>query len=207
MTFAQGLKSALRQDPDIIMVGEIRDLETAETAINAALTGHLVITTLHTNDAAGAIPRFISMGIKPFLLGPSLNIIIGQRLCRRLCQSCKKPTPPAPEYMKRVKKEIALIPDDELEKENLSAENLTFYEAAGCEKCSGLGMKGRIGLFEVLKITDELADIIQEHEGIISENRIRELTHKQQMVTIVQDGIIKAALGITSLEEMFRVAD
>ncbi|MFW0862636.1 MAG: GspE/PulE family protein [Candidatus Komeilibacteria bacterium] len=200
-TFADGLKSILRQDPDIVMVGEIRDLETAETAINAALTGHLMISTIHTNSAAGAIPRFLAMGVKPFLLAPSINAIMGQRLLRRLCKECKKEYTPEPEMMEKVKKllsEISPASGDQLSEEELN--NLKFYKADGCDKCHG-GYKGRVGVYEVLTMNEEIEQMILS--GKVSEAEAQTIAIKSGMVTMVQDALIKAKDGITSLEEVF----
>lgn len=201
LSFGEGLKAALRQDPDIVMVGEIRDLETAETAINASLTGHLVISTLHTNNAAGAIPRFLAMGVKPYLLGPSINVVIGQRLVRRLCSACKKKYELDPSSYEKVKRELSLLPETELSKINFS--NLTFYTACGCEQCHGLGLKGRIGIFEVLKCDETIIGAIQN--GQLAEDTVFELARRQGMIRMVQDGLLKALDGITTVEEVYRV--
>ncbi|MEK9159038.1 MAG: GspE/PulE family protein, partial [Patescibacteria group bacterium] len=146
-TFAKGLRSILRQDPDIVMVGEIRDLETAEVAIQAALTGHLMLSTIHTNSAAGAVPRFLSMGVKPFLLAPSLNVVIGQRLVRKLCEKCKKEITLDEKTMTRTKEVLEKLP--EAEKKRVDLNNLKFYTGGGCEACGGLGYKGRMGIYEI----------------------------------------------------------
>ncbi|OGY47186.1 MAG: hypothetical protein A3J62_03155 [Candidatus Buchananbacteria bacterium RIFCSPHIGHO2_02_FULL_38_8] len=204
-TFASGLRNILRQDPDIVMVGEIRDLETAEIGINAALTGHLVITTLHTNDAAGTIPRLLSMQVKPFLLAPAINAMIGQRLVRRICESCSRETELDSQTMSRVMKILAdipeesgfRIPDSELKK-------LKFYKGVGCEECQGLGYKGRIGIFEVMTMNKEIESLILN--GHVSEYDMRAIGVKYGMITMIQDGLLKAADGITTVEEVFRVA-
>ncbi|MBL7022420.1 type II/IV secretion system protein, partial [Patescibacteria group bacterium] len=200
-TFADGLKSILRQDPDIVMVGEIRDLETAEVAINAALTGHLMISTIHTNSAAGAIPRFLAMGVKPFLLAPSINAIMGQRLLRRLCKECKKEHTPEPETLEKVKKilsEISPASGDQLSEDELN--NLKFYTAEGCDKCHG-GYKGRVGVYEVLTMNEEVEQMILS--GKVSETDAQNIATKSGMVTMVQDALLKAKDGITSIEEVF----
>lgn len=202
-TFAKGLRSILRQDPDVIMVGEIRDTETAEIAIQSALTGHLVVSTLHTNDAAGAIPRFLSMGVKPYLLAPALNAIIGQRLVRRICQKCKKETSLPSELLERVKKILKEIPESSKEKVDL--ENLKFYSGQGCPECQGLGYKGQIGIYEILLVTPEIEKNIVS--GEVSEYQMRQLAKEQGMITMVQDGLLKALDGITTVEEVFRVAE
>ena len=201
--FARGLKSILRQDPDIAMVGEIRDLETAEIAIQAALTGHLILSTIHTNNAAGAIPRFLSMGVKPFLLAPALNAVIGQRLVRRICQHCIEEEELDNRALERVGKAIENMPEEV--KNSLDIANLKFYKGKGCEKCGGIGYKGRIGIFEIFSITPEIEQMILS--GRSSEYDIEQAAIKNGMITMVQDGIIKASEKLTSLEEVFRVAE
>ena len=201
-TFAKGLRSILRQDPDIVMVGEIRDLETAETAIQAALTGHLLISTIHTNDAAGAIPRFVSMGVKPFLLAPAINAIMGQRLARRLCSECKKEITLDAETMKSIKELIETIPEASGEaKPDLTTAK--FYEAVGCPACNNTGYKGRVGLYEILLKDAEIEKFILS--GEISEYAVRDVAQKQGMLTMAQDGILKALEGQTTIEEIRRV--
>ncbi|MDD5031831.1 MAG: GspE/PulE family protein [Patescibacteria group bacterium] len=202
-TFAKALRSIVRQDPDVIMVGEIRDLETAEIAIQAALTGHLVLSTIHTNDAAGAIPRFLSMGSKPFLLAPAINALIGQRLVRRLCQKCKQPAKIDGETLKRVKEILEKLPTEY--KKEVDFNNLKFYKSAGCPACQEIGYKGQIGIYEILVMNKEIEKLILA--GQISEYDIREIAVKNGMVVMVQDGILKALEGITSVEEVFRVAE
>lgn len=202
-TFAKGLRSILRQDPDICMVGEIRDLETAEIAIQAALTGHLMLSTIHTNSASGAIPRFLSMGVKPFLLAPALNAIIGQRLVRRICEFCKEETQLNAEHMERVMGLLNTLP--EAEKKNVNFKDLHFYAGKGCPKCSGLGYKGRIGIYEIFTMNKEIEQNILS--GSVSEYTIQEIATKNGMVTMVQDGILKALDKITSVEEVFDVAE
>jgi len=202
-TFPAGLRSILRQDPDVIMVGEIRDLETAETSIQAALTGHLVISTIHTNDASGAIPRFLSMGVKPFLLSPALNAIIGQRLVRRICPACKEETTLPPELLERVKKILSELPEEE--KKGIDFKNLKFYHGKGCDKCNMIGYKGRIGIYEIMLMNKEIEELILS--GEVSEYKMKEVAVKNGMVTMVQDGLLKALEGITTVEEVFRVAE
>ena len=203
-TFAKGLKSILRQDPDICMVGEIRDLETAEIAIQASLTGHLMLSTLHTNSAAGAIARFVSMGVKPFLLAPALNVVLGQRLVRKLCEKCKESHTLSPEEQEKVNQIIEGMP--EKEKEEVKGAEIKFYKSKGCkEECNGLGYKGRVGVYEVLQIDKEIEGMIQE--GKVSESDIQQVAISKGMTTMVQDGILKAVKGITSLEEVFRVSE
>ncbi len=204
-TFANGLRSILRQDPDIIMVGEIRDLETAEIAINASLTGHLVISTLHTNDAAGSVPRLLAMEVKSFLLAPSINAMIGQRLVRRICTDCKMETELDSQTMSRVMKIMSEIP--EKSGFRIAAEELKkikFYKGAGCEQCQGLGYKGRIGIYEIMVMNKEVESLILS--GHVSEYDMRAISAKNGMITMIQDGLLKATEGITTAEEVFRVA-
>jgi type II secretory ATPase GspE/PulE/Tfp pilus assembly ATPase PilB-like protein len=197
-TFASGLRSIVRQDPDIIMIGEIRDSETAEMAVHAALTGHIVLSTLHTNDSAGAAPRLLDMGVEPFLLTSSLNIVIAQRLARKICQDCKEEfSVPEPE-MEKVKAEIAKMP----EAERPSDESLKFYHGKGCKNCNDSGYTGRIGLYEVLEITEQLKELILKKE---SSYKIQELAIKEGMITMLGDGILKAISGKTTLEEVWRI--
>ncbi|MFA5995596.1 MAG: GspE/PulE family protein [Patescibacteria group bacterium] len=202
-TFSKGLRAILRQDPNIIMVGEIRDLETAETAIQAALTGHLLLSTIHTNDAAGAIPRFLSMGAQPFLLAPAMNAIVGQRLVRKLCDFCKTEITLDLETLDRVKNLVKNIPENS--GEIIPDPNtLKFYEGKGCDQCHKLGYKGRIGIYEVFTKTPEIEAITLA--GNVSEYQMREVTHRLGMLTMAQDGILKALAGVTSVAEVMRVA-
>ena len=201
-TFAKGLRSILRQDPDIVLVGEIRDLETAETAIQASLTGHLLLSTIHTNDAAGAIPRFTAMGVKPFLLAPSLNAIMGQRLVRRVCEQCKQEDTPDPEVLTKVKELLDSIPENSGEaKPDTSV--MKFYKGVGCDTCNNTGYKGRVGIYEILIKNAEIEKFILE--GDVSEYKMREVAAAQGMVTMAQDGLLKAIEGQTSIEEIRRV--
>lgn len=202
-SFADGLRSILRQDPDIVMVGELRDLETADVAINAALTGHLVISTIHTNSAAGAIPRFLAMGVKAFLLAPALNSILGQRLVRKICKDCKKEIQLAPEQLERVTKVLSAIDEKHPDRPDLT--KMTFYHGAGCDTCHGIGYKGRIGIYEILAMSKEIEKLILS--GQVSEYDMQEIAVKNGMLTMVQDGLIKALQGITSVEEVFRVSE
>jgi type IV pilus assembly protein PilB len=200
--FVDGLRSILRQDPDIVMVGELRDFETADVAINAALTGHLVISTIHTNSAAGAIPRFLAMGVKPFLLAPALNAIIGQRLCRRVCEHCKEEIKLDEETLQKVLAELKLVPASA--GENIDFNNLKFYKGKGCDKCSGLGYKGRVGIYEIFTMNAEVEAVILS--GQLSEYTIQDIAQKNGMVTMFQDGLLKCLDGITTVDEVFRVA-
>jgi type II secretory ATPase GspE/PulE/Tfp pilus assembly ATPase PilB-like protein len=194
--FASGLRSILRQDPDIILVGEIRDLETAEVAMHAALTGHLVFSTLHTNDAAGAVPRLIDMGIKPAIIGPALNLIVAQRLVRRLCENCKIEMPISQELAENISKFIAKLPK-RVETTNIKPK---IYSAKGCDKCHG-GYRGRVGIFELLLVDDALENLIAQGA---TEETIREFARQQEMVGMQADGIIKALSGMTTLDEIER---
>ena len=202
-TFAAGLKSILRQDPDIVMVGEIRDIKTADTAINAALTGHMVLSTLHTNSAAASIPRFLSMGVKPFLLAPAINAIIGQRLVRRVCESCKQEAELTKEDTEKVIDLLSGISKKSSYRPDIN--NLKFYKGKGCEKCGNLGYKGRVGLYEILTMNPEIEKMILS--GKVSEYDIQKIAIEDGMITMVQDGLLKALDGLTSVEEVFRVIE
>lgn len=204
-SFADGLRSILRQDPDMIMVGELRDLETADVAINAALTGHLVISTIHTNSAAGAIPRFLSMGVKPFLLAPALNAIMGQRLVRRICEKCKEEIQLDEKNLERAKKILNEIPENHPDRPDLK--NLKFFAGKDekCEACNGLGYKGRIGIYEILIMSPEIEKVILN--GQVSEYDMQAIAVKNGMITMVQDGLIKALQGLTTADEVFRVSE
>jgi len=202
-SFADGLRSILRQDPDIIMVGELRDLETVEVAIQAALTGHQVLSTLHTNDAAGAIPRFLSMGAKPFLLAPALNAVIGQRLVRKIHDKCKIEMKLEPEKMERVKEYLSKLPANSGYKVDLN--KMKFYRGQGCDECNHIGLKGRIGIYEIFTLNAQIeAEILS---GKTSEYKIAELAHDGGMISMAQDGILKALDGITTVDEIFRVIE
>ncbi len=205
-TFGRGLRAIMRQDPDVIMVGEIRDAETAEVAVNAALTGHLVISTLHTNNAAGALPRLLALGVKPFLLAPALNSVIGQRLVRKLCEKCKQPAELDAATRERVLAALRDIPAESgaaLTEAELN--QLTFAKAVGCEECHNLGYRGRIGIYEVLAMNREIEQIILS--GQVSEYQVQDMGKKAGMVTMFQDGLLKAKDGITTVEEVFRVVE
>lgn len=202
-TFAKGLRSILRQDPDVVMVGEIRDLETAEISLQAALTGHLVISTLHTNDASGALPRFLGLGVKPYLLAPSINAVIGQRLIRRACKVCKEKISLGPDVLNRVKSILSEIPESA--GVEVDVNNLNFYKGKGCDACQGLGYKGRTGIYEVFAVDENIEKQILS--GELSEYKMKELAKAQGMITMVQDGLLKAIDGITTVEEVFRVIE
>ncbi|MEE8449203.1 MAG: type II secretion system ATPase GspE [Thermodesulfobacteriota bacterium] len=189
LTFASGLRSIVRQDPDVILVGEVRDRETAEIAIRAALTGHLVFCTLHTNDAAGAITRLLDMGIEDYLLASSILAILAQRLLRLVCLNCREPLVDQPERKKG-------LAEDDIDEE------LVSYRGRGCESCHNTGYKGRIGLFEFLTVDDEIRHMILTKT---SSSTIKASAQKKGMVSLRDDGLIKVKQGITSLAEMVRV--
>lgn len=197
--FARGLRHILRQNPDIIMVGEIRDQETAGLVTHAALTGHLVLSTLHTNDAFGVIPRLIDLGVQPFLIPPTLSIALAQRLVRRLCDKCKKRIKPRKEIKDLILKELEEFP---AEVKNKIGEPIYLWEPKGCPECHNEGFSRRIALFEVLEMTPELGEIILKEP---SEIKILKEAKRQGMMTMKQDGILKVLEGITTLEEVLRV--
>jgi type II secretory ATPase GspE/PulE/Tfp pilus assembly ATPase PilB-like protein len=186
-TFASALRSLLRQDPDIIMIGEVRDAETAAIAVQSALTGHLVFSTLHTNDAAGAITRLLNIGVEPYLVAASVVSVLGQRLVRRICTHCKEPYEPPSGMRKLV--------------QHLAGEVDTFYRGAGCAKCRDTGYAGRTGIYELLVPDDELRDHITAAPSV---NQLRELAAKTGMVSLRTDGMAKVKAGITSIEEVLR---
>ncbi|MFH0968907.1 MAG: GspE/PulE family protein [Patescibacteria group bacterium] len=199
-TFANGLRAIVRQDPDIILVGEIRDDETVDIAVNAALTGHLVLSTLHTNNAAASIPRMIELGVKPNLIAPAVNTFIAQRLVRRLCSYCKEKYKPAKETIESLKRILSIIsPKAKIE----IPKNIEYlYRPKGCPKCNNLGYRKRIGVYEVLTINSEIEKLILD---MASEGDIAKTALENGMITMAQDGILKALEGITSLEEVWRV--
>lgn len=194
-SFAEGLRSILRQDPNIIMVGEIRDSETAELATHAALTGHLVLSTLHTNNAAGALPRLINMGVEPFLITSAINAIIAQRLVRKLCQKCKLEARVPSEVVEKVKGIIIGL------KEIADTKELKFYRPKGCDECHN-GYQGRIGIYEVLIMSDKIEETAIKN---LPASEIEDIAKGEGMVTMQQDGIIKAIAGLTSLDEVLKV--
>ena len=205
--FAEGLRSALRQDPDVVMVGEIRDGETAETAVQSALTGHIVFSTLHTNNAAGVIPRLIDLGVNPKILVSALSLSIAQRLVRKLCQFCKKENVPTDEESKTIKLVMESI---KTEGKNLSNYKINpeapikIFSPVGCEKCDKIGYKGRIGIFEAIKTDEAIEKIIPENP---SEHEIKKVARGQGILSMRQDGIVKILNGITSIEEVQSVVD
>ncbi len=204
-TFANGLRHILRQDPDIIMVGEIRDRETAGLATQAALTGHIVLSTLHTNDALGVVPRLIDMGIEKYLIPSTLNVAAAQRLLRRLCQDCKLEVKANTAEEKMITATLLDMPD-EYQKEHLSKSGYTIYKPNienPCKKCGGKAFKGRIAIFEMMEMTDEFEKIIL---GELSEAALRQEAKRQGMITMFQDGVLKVLKGVVSLEELLEIA-
>jgi len=189
MTFAAALKAFLRQDPNIIMVGEIRDIETGGIAIKAALTGHLVLSTLHTNDAPSTVTRMIDMGLEPFNVASALNLISAQRLLRRICKNCKKETTYPDEYFRAAK-----VPSEYVEK-------TTFYKGEGCDQCNGSGYKGRAGVYEVMAMSPDLRKAIMNAAGT---DEIRDLAMSEGMLTLRQDGLKKVERGVTTMEEVIK---
>ncbi len=199
-TFATGLRQILRQDPNIIVVGEMRDSETAGLAVQSALTGHLVLSTLHTNDAIGVIPRLIDMGVEPFLLPSALNVVLAQRLVKRLCPDCKKEAEPPESVKKIILDAINSMPEDSRPK--IKSDKLKIYKVGGCPKCGNKGTKGRIAVFEILEMTSQLEEIVISGP---TESKILAEAKRQGMVTMFQDGILKVLDGIIGFEELIQV--
>lgn len=194
LTFASGLRSFLRQDPNIILVGEIRDQETTELAIQAALTGHLVFSTLHTSSAAGALPRLIDMGAETFLLASTMTAVVAQRIARKLCEDCKTSYAPPPEVLAEMQHVLgSLMPKGEIK----------LYKGAGCDKCGAAGFLGRIGVYEVMTVTDKIAKLILEKSDA---GTIENEAKTEGMITMKQDGYLKALEGQTTIDEIIRVA-
>ena len=189
LNFAAALRSFLRQDPNIILVGEIRDFETAEIAIKASLTGHLVLSTLHTNDAPSTISRLMNMGIEPFLVATSVNLIQAQRLIRRVCSECREEVPTPPEALV----EIGFAPDE--------SRDLKIYKGRGCSRCNDTGFKGRVGLYEVMEITDDIRELILIGASALE---LRKRAMENGMLTLRQSGLEKIRNGVTTLEEVVR---
>jgi len=200
-TFAEGLRSALRQDPDVIMVGEIRDDETAAVAVNAALTGHLVLSTLHTNNAAGSFPRLLDLGVNPKVISSALNVSIAQRLVRTLCPACKKETSIEGADKEKVDRILSEIADPEY---LAGIQREKIWLPVGCAECNNLGYKGRVGVYEAIFVDGGIEQAVIKNP---SERDIREAAKTQKMLTLAQDGVLKALNGITTLEELDRVVD
>ena len=197
--FASGLRSIVRQDPDVILVGEIRDLETASIALQSALTGHLVFTTLHTNDAAGTVARLQALGEKPVNIAPAINMAVAQRLIRKICQKCAEFKKISPEELKKLKKELSSLKTAKIPK---LTPGLKIPRIKGCPNCNYTGYRGRIGIFEAFLVDDEMEKFILENPSIAG---LRKEAIKKGMVTMYQDGLIKVLEGITTLEEVKRV--
>ncbi|MEK7182182.1 MAG: GspE/PulE family protein [Patescibacteria group bacterium] len=203
-TFAKGLVSSLRQDPDVIMVGEIRDKETAETTIHASLTGHLVLSTLHTNTAAGTFPRLVDLGIKSQMLGTAINLTMAQRLVRKLCENCKKRIPADATTVEIIKKTLGEIKEKDTERKIPAWDNVSVFVPVGCDKCNQTGYKGRIGVFEAIIVDENIENIIRKNP---SEREIEKYSSKQKILNMKQDGIIKVLGGITDINELRRVVE
>jgi type II secretory ATPase GspE/PulE/Tfp pilus assembly ATPase PilB-like protein len=188
--FAEGVRALMRQDPDIIMVGEIRDLETAEMAVQAALTGHLVLSTLHTNDAPSSITRLINIGVEPYLISASVNAILAQRLVRKICPHCREP----------------FIPTDEnrqfLTAQGFSAEEM--WKGKGCDRCRKTGYTGRLGIYELLVMNDKLRDVCTGNPDVTA---LRRMCREMGLVTLRQDGFMKVRKGLTTIDEVLRVTE
>lgn len=204
-TFATGLRAALRQDPDIIMVGEIRDKETADIALEASLTGHLVLSTLHTNSAVATLTRLLDMDVPDYLLVATINCIIAQRLARRICPHCKTEAEMTPAIEAKLRKAISTMNEKERAAAGLADENapLKIYHGTGCEKCNGLGYKGRVGFYEVMEMNNALRELIIKKESSV---KIEEAAVSFGMKTLEHDGVLKVLEGITTPEEVYAVA-
>jgi general secretion pathway protein E len=190
LTFARGLRSIVRQDPDVILIGEMRDIETAEIGVQSALTGHLVFSTLHTNDSASAITRLVDLGVEPFLISSSVMAVVAQRLIRVLCNDCKEPYTPEADTLKR----LGLEPGD--------LKNAVFYRAGSCDKCFQSGYRGRVGIYEILVLNEKLQSMIMK---TYDSHQLKREAIASGMTTLYQDGIRKALQGITTIEEVLRV--
>lgn len=197
LTFASGLRSFLRQDPNIILVGEIRDKETADLALQAALTGHLVFSTLHTSDAAGVLPRLLDLGAQNFLLASTMNAVVGQRIVRKICDNCKVSYPAPPPIITEIKEVLGKLYPQSFEK------NPVLYKGKGCVECGNTGYIGRVGIFEVMSITEKIAQLILARPDSAS---IQKEAVAEGMITMMQDGMFKVIAGITTIEEVLRVA-
>ncbi len=210
-TFANGLRSLLRQDPNIIMVGEIRDRETAGIAINAAMTGHLVLSTLHTNDAPTTLPRLLDMGVEPFLVASTVNLILAQRLVRKICKHCIASYQLKPEEIKQLQEDFhidipllekKLVDVEDASGTNTSLDSMLFYKGKGCNKCGNQGYKGRVGIYEALPMNEEIKTMVTTRTNA---DEIGAKAREQGMITMLEDGFLKAKAGITTIEEVLRV--
>ncbi len=207
-TFANGLRSILRQDPDVVMVGEIRDNESAELCVNAGLTGHFVLSTLHTNSAMDVVPRLVDMKVEPFLLASTLKSMVAQRLARRICPNCKTSLKVEPEVIEQVRKELSQVPSYMLQERLPGVKTLAdidesfFFYGTGCVHCKNTGYQGRIAILEIIDVNDQIQEMILNPKKIIREQDIRS---SQEFITIKEDGIFKALEGLTTLQEVYRV--
>ena len=202
LTFASGLRSFLRQDPNIIMVGEIRDKETAELAVQASLTGHLVFSTLHTNSAAGALPRLLDMEMEPFLLASSMTCVAGQRVARKICEHCKQSYKPSAAVVADIKQVLGKLYDSWLQTKGIK--ELVLYKGEQCVQCNNTGYSGRIGVFEVLPVTEKIGRFILERAPA---SKIEAQAKEDGMISMKEDGYLKVIEGVTTLEEVLRVAE
>ncbi len=210
LTFAVGLRALLRQDPNIIMIGEIRDQETAEEAVHAAMTGHIVLSTLHTNSAAGALPRLIDIGVEAYLIASTINCVIGQRLVRVLCPDCRVAAKSEPAVLASLAKQFnlekllsVLKKEEVVDAKVKTVEDIKFYTASGCDKCNHTGYKGRMGIHEILEVTPKIAELMIKHA---SSGELQEAAEADGMVLMWEDGFIKAIKGITTVDEILRVS-
>ncbi len=203
LSFASAMRSFLRQDPNVIMVGEIRDTETAELAINASLTGHLVFSTLHTNDASGVPPRMLDMGVEPFLLVSSLNCVVGQRVLRKVCKTCVEQIPIPPEVVADMKQVLGPIYESVEEKWKSEGKAMTLAKVKGCDQCNNTGYLGRIAIYEVMPISEKLSKLVVEKAP---SSALQKLAMEEGMLTMKQDGYVKVLENITTIEEVLRVA-
>jgi type IV pilus assembly protein PilB len=207
-TFASGLRSILRQDPDIVMVGEIRDNETAELCIHAGLTGHFVLSTLHTNNAIDVVPRLLDMKVEPFLLASTLNTIVAQRLARRICPNCKRHAKISSELLEKIKNEMRIIPPymiKERLKDVVSVDDINedmFYEGGGCPHCKNTGYSGRVAIVEIIDVNEKIRAMIMDPKMLLNDEAIRQ---NQDYLAMKEDGYIKVLQGITTIQEVLRV--
>jgi type IV pilus assembly protein PilB len=195
LTFASGLRSILRADPDVVMIGEIRDHETAKISVEAALTGHLVLATLHTNDAPGALTRLIDMGVEAFLTASAVDCVIAQRLARRLCERCKRPVEVEPEILEAVGFTSGVVPLED------GGERTAFHEAVGCDRCGGTGYRGRVGIYEMMVVSEDVRSLVLQRS---STGEIGRTAEEAGMRRLREDGLLKAARGVTTIEEVLR---